>query len=151
MSFDHSVNNKVNEDAGFGACYQPTTSNPNMAKLELSRNLPAPAQTWDDIITPEQQTAYHLKKLEECNTGIALKMVNENSVLFQSLRRFLVKETVVEALLGLGLDEGLGHCPVIVKKLCAGAIKANQSPKGGHKWRPHDDEIGSICGGGHGL
>ena len=36
MSFDHSVNNKVNEDAGFGACYQPTTSNPDMAKLELS-------------------------------------------------------------------------------------------------------------------
>ncbi|EGO58975.1 hypothetical protein NEUTE1DRAFT_145077 [Neurospora tetrasperma FGSC 2508] len=36
MSFDHSVNNKVNEDAGFGARYQPTTSNPDMAKLELS-------------------------------------------------------------------------------------------------------------------
>ncbi|KAK3487623.1 uncharacterized protein B0T23DRAFT_363679 [Neurospora hispaniola] len=35
MSFDHSFNNKVNEDAGFGACYQPMISNPDLAKLEL--------------------------------------------------------------------------------------------------------------------
>lgn len=44
------------------------------------RHLPNPAPTWDDAMTPEQQTAYLLKRLEDCNVGIALKMVNENTV-----------------------------------------------------------------------